>query len=130
MDQAAPLVAIVENDGPMLKALERLLRASGYAAEMFASAEAFLARPSLPRVSCLILDIDLGGLSGIELQQNLVDTGRAPPIIFVTSQADGDYRERAYAMGCLAYLRKPFASQELLDVLRRIPALFGHPIRP
>jgi FixJ family two-component response regulator len=130
MTLAAPLVAIVENDGPMLKALERLLRASGYAAEMFASAELYLARPSTPRVSCLILDIDLGGLNGIELQQNLVDTGRAPPIIFVTSQADGHFRERAFALGCLAYLRKPFASQELLDVLRRIPSLFSQPISP
>jgi FixJ family two-component response regulator len=130
MTHAAPVVAIVENDGPMLKALERLLRASGYAAEMYASAEAFLARSSTPRVCCLILDIDLGGLSGIELQQNLVERGRAPPIIFVTSQAEGHYRERAFALGCLAYLRKPFASQELLEALRRLPALFAHPLRP
>lgn len=130
MKYAAPVVAIVENDGPMLKALERLLRASGYAAEMFASAEQFLARQASPRVGCLILDIDLGGLSGIALQQTLVDTGRAPPIIFVTSQADCDYRERAFALGCLAYLRKPFASQELLDALRRIPAMIGHAVLP
>ena len=130
MKHAPPVVAIVENDGPMLKALERLLRASGYAAEMFASAEQYLARQASPSVGCLILDIDLGGLSGIELQQSLVDTGRAPPIIFVTSQADGELRDRAFSLGCLAYLRKPFASQELLDVLRCIPAMFAYAARP
>lgn len=130
MTHAAPVVAIVENDGAMLKALERLLRASGYASEMFASAEQYLARQGTPSVGCLILDIDLGGISGIELQQDLVERGRAPPIIFVTSQADSDFRERAFALGCLAYLRKPFASRELLEVLRRIPAMFAHGAHP
>lgn len=111
------VVAVVENDAAMLKALERLLRASGFAAELFASAEQFLARPSDGAIACLLLDIDLGGISGIELQQRLVEQGDAPPIIFITSQVDGSYEARAHAMGCLAFLRKPFASPELLNAL-------------
>ncbi|HZV67620.1 MAG TPA: response regulator [Telluria sp.] len=121
MIKAKPVVAIVENDGAMLKALERLLRASGYASELFASAELYLERSAQPAVGCLILDIDLGGISGIELQQRLVSAGAAPPIIFVTSQVDTDYRAKALALGCLAYLRKPFASHELLQALGRVP---------
>ncbi|MES2149142.1 MAG: response regulator [Pseudomonadota bacterium] len=121
MNKPKPVVAIVENDSAMLKALERLLRASGYRSELFASAESFLERSAEPAVGCLILDIDLGGISGIELQNRLVAAGGAPPIIFVTSQVDADYREKALALGCLAYLRKPFESHELLHALGLAP---------
>jgi FixJ family two-component response regulator len=93
------------------------LRASGFAAELYSSAEQFLDRPSEGKIACLLLDIDLGGISGIELQQRLVEQGDAPPIIFITSQVDGSYEARAHAMGCLAFLRKPFASPELLSAL-------------
>lgn len=113
-----PVVAVVENDAAMLKALERLLRATGFATELYASAELFLERAPGSPVGCLILDIDLGGLSGIELQQRLVASGQAPPIIFVTSQVDAAFREKAEAFGCVAYLRKPFESQELLHALQ------------
>jgi FixJ family two-component response regulator len=111
------VVAVVENDAAMLKALERLLRASGYSSETYASAEAFLARESNQIIACLLLDIDLGGITGIELQQRLVEQGTAPPIIFITSQVDGADEVRAHDMGCLAYLRKPFASHQLLLAL-------------
>jgi FixJ family two-component response regulator len=111
------VVAVVENDAAMLKALERLLRASGFSAELFASAEQFLERASDGKIACLLLDIDLGGINGIELQQRLVEQGDAPPIIFITSQVDGSYEARAHAMGCLAFLRKPFASPQLLNAL-------------
>lgn len=120
MNSGKPVVAIVENDAAMLKALERLLRASGYASELFASAELYLARGPMEAVGCMILDIDLGGISGIELQQRLVERGGAPPIIFVTSQVDSAFQQRAQALGCLAYLRKPFASHELLHALRTV----------
>ena len=117
------VVAIVENDAAMLKALERLLRASGYASALYASAELYLAREPMDGVACMILDIDLGGISGIELQQRLVEQGAAPPIIFVTSQIDSAFQQRAQALGCLAYLRKPFASQDLLHALRTVAPL-------
>ena len=123
MDKAQAVVAVVENDAAMLKALGRLLRAAGYRAELYASAEAFIERAAAPQVGCLVLDIDLGGISGIELQQRLADAGDAPPIVFVTSQVDTAFQDRAEALGCLAYLRKPFASQQLMAALQRAPAL-------
>jgi FixJ family two-component response regulator len=121
--QAQTVVAVVENDAAMLKALGRLLRAAGYRAELYASAEAFIARDAAPRVGCVVLDIDLGGISGIELQQRLADAGAAPPIVFVTSQVDAGFQHRAEALGCLAYLRKPFASRQLMEALQRAPGL-------
>ncbi len=123
MDSGTPVVAIVENDAAMLKALERLLRASGYASQLFASAELYLAHAALDEVTCMILDIDLGGISGIELQRRLVEQGHAPPIIFVTSQVDATFEQQAQALGCLAYLRKPFGSHELLHALRTVEQL-------
>lgn len=118
MESAKIVVAVVENDPGMLKALGRLLRAAGYTAQLYASAELYLQRADHSDVACLILDIDLGGLSGIELQQMLVGSGSAPPIVFVTSQIDGGVEAAAQRLGCLAYLRKPFASQDLLRALR------------
>jgi FixJ family two-component response regulator len=119
MDTGKLVVAVVENDPGMLKALGRLLRAAGYLAQLYASAELYLQREERGDVSCLILDIDLGGLSGIELQQMLVGAGNAPPIVFVTSQIDGGFQAAAQRLGCLAYLRKPFASEDLLAALQR-----------
>lgn len=119
MDTGKLVVAVVENDPGMLKALGRLLRAAGYLAQLYASAELYLQRDDQSDISCLILDIDLGGLSGIELQQMLVGAGKAPPIVFVTSQIDGSFEAAAQRLGCLAYLRKPFASQDLLAALQR-----------
>eukprot|EP01031_Cornospumella_fuschlensis_P020772 gene20772-25465_t len=89
METGKLVVAVVENDAGMLKALGRLLRAAGYMAQLYPSAEQYLQRGDHSHISCLILDIDLGGLSGIELQQLLVGAGNAPPIVFVTSQIDG-----------------------------------------
>lgn len=117
MEPAKLIVAVVENDQAMLKALGRLLRASGYAAQLYPSAEGYLQRTETTAVACLILDIDLGGLSGIELQQMLVGSGLAPPIVFVTSHAEDRFEAAAQQLGCLAYLRKPFASADLLRAL-------------
>ncbi|MES2260208.1 MAG: response regulator [Pseudomonadota bacterium] len=119
MDTDKLIVAVVENDPAMLKALGRLLRAAGYMARLFASAELYLQREERGEIGCLILDIDLGGLSGIELQQLLVSSGNAPPIVFVTSQIDSGIEAAAQRLGCLAYLRKPFASQDLLHALHQ-----------
>jgi FixJ family two-component response regulator len=119
METGKLVVAVVENDAGMLKALGRLLRAAGYMAQLYPSAEQYLQRGDHSHISCLILDIDLGGLSGIELQQLLVGAGNAPPIVFVTSQIDGGMEAAAQRLGCLAYLRKPFASQDLLAALQQ-----------
>lgn len=117
METGKLVVAVVENDPAMLKALGRLLRASGYMAQLYASAELYLQRNDHGDIACLILDVDLGGLSGLELQQMLVGLGMAPPIVFVTSQIDNRTEAAAQRLGCLAYLRKPFASHDLLQAL-------------
>ncbi|MBA5607796.1 response regulator [Duganella sp. FT3S] len=127
MTSAQTVVAIVENDAALLKALERLLRACGYGSRLYASAEQYLARPQGEAAACLVLDIDLGGISGIELQQRLVEQGTAPPIIFITSQADAASQRRAQALGCLAFLHKPFTSSDLLGALQAVARL---PQRP
>lgn len=117
MTKAKPIVAVVENDSALLKALERLLRAHGYPSELYASAEEFMEHSLKQEIGCMILDINLGGISGLELQKELVRKGQAPPIIFITGQSDESCRKQAEEMGCIAYLKKPFESHSLIKAL-------------
>jgi len=110
-------VVVVENDPAILKAVGRLLRAYQYECELYESAESFLERQSKADIGCLLLDINLGGMSGIELQRKLVAAHKAPPIIFLTSQSDEATLVQAINDGCVAYLYKPFEAQALLQAL-------------
>jgi FixJ family two-component response regulator len=111
------IVAVVEDDPSILKGLQRLLRARGLAPEVFASAEAFLASSAPARAACLVLDIQLQGMSGLELQRQLTAAGSTLPIIFMTAFDNETARMRAMEAGCLAYLRKPFSAQLLFDAI-------------
>jgi len=111
------VVAVIDDDVDIRKAIGRLLKAHGFRLESFASAEAFLARDSAHELACLVLDIHLGGISGIELQRRLKDAGTRLPIIFVTAIEDEATRCAAMAAGCVAYLRKPFAARLLIDAI-------------
>ena len=111
------IVAIVDDDPSMLRATENLLDASGFATKAFASAEEFLARADATRVDCLLLDIDLGGMSGIELRRQLKSSGSALPIIFMTALDDEALRAEALEAGCIAFLRKPFPARQLMDAI-------------
>jgi FixJ family two-component response regulator len=111
------VVAIIDDDVDILKAICRLLKAHGFRLESFASAEAFLARDSAHELACLVLDIHLGGISGIELQRRLKASGCRLPIIFITAIEDDATRREAMAAGCVAYLRKPFAARLLIDAI-------------
>ena len=111
------IVAIVDDDPSMLRATENLLDASGFATKAFASAEEFLARGDATRVDCLLLDIDLGGMSGIELRRQLKSSGSALPIIFMTALDDEALRAEALEAGCIAFLRKPFPARQLMDAI-------------
>lgn len=117
MTNTVPLVAVVENDLSILKAVERLLIAYGYEAETYSSAELFMRRNSKKTVSCLVLDINLDGISGIELQRILVARGAAPPIIFITGRGDESTIVQAIEQGCIAFLHKPFESHTLRAAL-------------
>ena len=124
LDQNKLPVVIVEDDDGMRKALDRLLRAAGYQPLLFSSAEAFLGTATAHLAACMVLDIHLPGMSGLELGRKLTASGRVPPIIFITGQDDDAAREEARQLQCLAYFRKPFEGVALLDAIRQ--ALSAH----
>jgi FixJ family two-component response regulator len=117
MSTPTKTVAVVDDDRSMLVGVERLLNAYGYATKVFASAEAFLDPGAQTRADCLLLDIDLGGMSGIELRRRLAACGRAVPTIFMTSLDDEATRASALQAGCVAYLLKPFRGRSLIDAV-------------
>ena len=112
-------MAIVEDDPSMLGAVADLLDAHGITTVAFSSAEEFLAHGSAPGVDCLLLDIDLCGMSGIELRRQLKISKSALPIIFMTALDDGGVEQQALKAGCVALLRKPFSQDALIDAIRR-----------
>lgn len=114
------LVAIVDDEASLREALEALFRSTGLRTESFASAHAFLRFGCERRAGCLILDVGLPGMSGLELQSQLTTDGVHIPIVFITAQADSDgkMQERAMRAGATAFLHKPFGANELLRVVR------------
>jgi FixJ family two-component response regulator len=115
-------VAVVDDDENLCRSFSRLLRAGGIQPITYASAEAFLADAKHPQFDCLVLDIQLGGMSGIELAQRLVAEGGHTPIIFITAHDDPKTRAEAEAAGCTAYFRKSDSGAEVLDAIRRAAA--------
>lgn len=113
-------VAVVDDDASVCRASARLLRASGMNAVTYASAEEFLQDRKRPQFDCLVLDIELAELSGIELQQQLAKGGGSVPTIFLTANDDPVIRERAESLGCAAYLRKTASGTELLNLIRSV----------
>jgi FixJ family two-component response regulator len=113
-------VAIVDDDENHSRSFARLLRAAGMQAITYTSAEAFLGDTKHPQFDCLVLDIHLGGMSGIELGRRLVAEGGHAPFILITAQDDPEARARAKASGCVAFFRKTDAGANLLDAIRRV----------
>ncbi len=99
------VVAVVEDDLPSRVALGRLLQAAGFESTLFESAEAYL--DAAPTPTCIVVDVQLPGMSGIEFQQRLRASGSAPPIIVMTSRREEIIRERAQQNGCAAFYWKP-----------------------
>lgn len=116
-------VAIVENDPSMLRAAGDLLDAHGFTTVAFASAEDFLAGSGdRGSVDCVLVDIDLGGMSGIDLRRQLEASGSTLPIIFMTALDDDTIHRQALRAGCVAFLRKPFSEGALIDAIRKAVA--------
>jgi FixJ family two-component response regulator len=116
-------VAVVEDDPSMRRSIERLLKAHGFGAHAYASAEEFLGGDGADEAFCLVLDIHLGGMSGIELSSRLTASGSALPVIFITAMDDEELETRAIETGCLAYLHKPFPAELLIGAVNKaLPA--------
>jgi FixJ family two-component response regulator len=122
LDNRNKTIAIVDDDPLMLRGVVRLLNAHGFGTQAFASAEAFLDDESGKTPACLVLDINLGGISGIELRRQLRASGSQVPVIFITASEDRVTRQDAAAVGCFAYLGKPFGASQLVDAVTRATA--------
>jgi FixJ family two-component response regulator len=116
------VVIVVDDNSDFLKSVARPLTVHGFAVRTFTSAEALLDNRDVQTATCLLLDIHLGGISGIELQRRLVALGSTCPVIFMTANDDAASRKAAADAGCVAYLRKPFAPQLLLDAISKAAA--------
>ncbi|WFT99861.1 response regulator [Bradyrhizobium barranii] len=113
------LVLVVDDDAGMLRSVTRLLRQSGYETLLFPSAEAFSNHNDFDGVTCVILDIDVGGVSGIEVRHRLKAANISVPVIYITGNDSPAVRAAAYQSGCLAYLTKPFSANSLMEPLHR-----------
>ena len=113
------MIAVVDDDASTLKGIERLLGAYGFATKVFASAEAFLDLNAAADVDCLLIDIQLGGMSGIELRHHLTASGCRLPVIFMTAFDDEATRMQAQSAGCIAFLHKPFGVNLLLGAIEK-----------
>jgi FixJ family two-component response regulator len=114
----APLIACVEDDASVREAIEGLLVVLGFTAEMFSSAEEFLQSGRMEDTSCLITDVRLGGMSGVELQNSLAASGYRIPVIVVTAFPDDRTRTQALSAGAVDVLSKPITKEELLTCIR------------
>jgi len=107
------LVSVVEDDQFFRESMRRLMRSLGYRVEAFASAADFLASPHLGETACLIADVNMPAMTGVELHRHLLDSGHTIPTILVTAYADEDVRTRALNYGVIGYLRKPLDEKHL-----------------
>jgi FixJ family two-component response regulator len=120
MSTTSPIyVAVVDDDESFCRSLGRLLRAAGIQAVTYDSAEAFLVDTKRPRFDCLVLDVQLRGISGIELAERLVAEGGHAPFIFITAHEDAETRAGAFAVGCAAYFRKTHSGADVIDAIHR-----------
>src|SRR5262249_22919741 len=116
---AKTLISIIDDDEDFREALQSLMTSMGFAVEAFSSALDFLARPNIRDASCLIVDVHMPGMTGIELHRHLVDSGYVIPTILITAYPADSVRVRALADGVMFYLSKPCDSDELLRCVSR-----------
>jgi len=112
------LISVVDDDESIREALESLLEWAGFEVELFGSAHEFLSSTRLSEVACLVADVRMPGMTGLELQRQLAAAGFRIPIVFITAHGDDAARARALRAGAVAFLRKPFSEQALLDAVQ------------
>ena len=113
-------IIVLDDDTSVLGAVKRVLKAHGFGVEVFDTVEGFLSGARLGDASCLVLDIDLNGTSGIELKRQLTSAGVSVPVIFITGADKEATRQAALEAGCIAYLEKPFPSGALIEAIEKI----------
>ena len=115
-----PLVAIVDDDASVRQSTRRLIRSFGYRAEAFGSGEEFLSSASAAETTCLVLDVRMPGMDGLEVQRRIAERDARIPIVFLTGRASDDEERRARSAGAVEFLRKPVGKAALLQVLQKV----------
>ena len=113
-----PVISIVDDDESVREAIESLMKSVGYIAKVFSSAGEFLKSEYLNDTGCLILDLQMPGMSGLELQSRLAASRSRVPIIFISAHSDAEARARALEAGAIGFLQKPFSEDALLDAIK------------
>jgi FixJ family two-component response regulator len=116
--KAKPLISIIDDDESVREAIKGLVKSMGYTVETVASAQEFLSSRRVRRTSCLITDMQMPGMTGLELYQHLSTSGKPIPTILITAYPDNGVRERALSAGVVGYLSKPFEEDDLLACIR------------
>jgi FixJ family two-component response regulator len=116
-DPNIPLISIVDDDHALRNSLENLIRSIGWRVACFSSAEAFLRSNQVDQTRCLVLDVRMPGMSGLELQHQMTMTNLPKPIIFITAHENENWRTQALQAGAIAFLYKPFYEKELIDAI-------------
>ena len=117
------VISVIDDDPSMSRMLQRVIVAAGFEVVRFTSAEDFLNSVAIDDSACLILDVNLPGMSGMDLQRHLNASGRQVPIIFISGQADETIKRRLLAAGAAGFFNKPFSIDSLLATVRGLPAL-------
>jgi len=112
-----PFISIVDDDKSVREAAKMLVKSLGYTTATFASAEEFLESGRLPDTACLITDVQMPGMSGVDLQSHLTASGHSTPVIFVTAYPEASVRARALEAGAFGFLSKPFSEESLIACL-------------
>jgi RNA polymerase sigma factor (sigma-70 family) len=119
MNSLAPEVFIIDDDAGVRAGMQRLLKSVGLRSEAFATAQDFLQRQAPDAPSCLVLDVRLPGISGLEVQRKLIEAGIRVPIIFITAHGDIPMSVKAMKSGAVEFLTKPYRDQDLLDAIQQ-----------
>ncbi|MFK3799651.1 response regulator transcription factor [Pseudomonas sp. NPDC088444] len=114
---SSPLIAVVDDDNAVRASIDSLVRSLGFLVCIFSSAEAFLASPDMSRTDCLITDVQMPNMSGVELHEHLTAQGIHIPTIFITAFPEETVRKRAMTGSAICFLAKPFQAQALIDCL-------------
>ena len=122
MTDTAPVIFIVDDDPSVRKSLTRVVMSAGYAVEAFASAREFMAREPFGGPCCVVLDVRMPGLTGLDLQEALAGSGHRMPIVFITGHGDISMSVKAMKAGAVDFLTKPFDAENLLDAIDRAVA--------